>query len=399
MRFSLASFRPRRRQAASGARLTLESLEHRWLPTATFPITRLPGAEAPAVATSLNGESVVAWDRNGRVYAQLFAANGHTLGGVFQVGSTIRSPLSRTLISQATGPQVAMDGRGNFVVVWEYPGLAGGIAARRFTAHGVPRGPAFVVAEGSSLQLDSLGSYGVAMQPNGNFLIASSTNSMGEDTFGADLYSAAGRHLKSIVFPATVTFGGNVEVLDAPSVAATASGFRVVCVNEPADSSELLVFNYSSAGKLRGTLPVPHPAATANQGEENPFLAADAQGHAVLVYQHYTASGVDSTLALAIDPSGTPSPVRVLQAGASSTTALSGVALDPGGAHFVTVQSPQGSHARLSEFNSDGSAQATTDLGPGSSEPAVAVSPRHQYLVVYTVTTRHGIFARRGQLS
>src|SRR5262249_21380105 len=70
---------------------------------------------APAVAMTDSGAFVVAWQSadatNQGVFAQLYDANGQQVGGEFQVNTT-------TAGNQQL-PCVAMDGSGNFIVVWQ----------------------------------------------------------------------------------------------------------------------------------------------------------------------------------------------------------------------------------------------------------------------------------------
>lgn len=123
------------------------------------------------VAMDPNGGFIVAWtsdissgndDSEASVQGRRFASDGSPLGEDFQVNS------------YTTGPQwfplVAVDGEGEFIVVWEGDGAAGSgdIQGRRFASDGSPRGGELQIsASTASLQ----GSPDVAMDERGNFMV------------------------------------------------------------------------------------------------------------------------------------------------------------------------------------------------------------------------------------
>ena len=95
---------------------------------------------SPAVATDANGSFVVVWEgktfseatqtvRN-IVCGQRFNANGLPQGSEFRI--------STDTYQYGVFPDVAMDGAGNFTVVWMSQDGARGIFARRYNASGVP---------------------------------------------------------------------------------------------------------------------------------------------------------------------------------------------------------------------------------------------------------------------
>lgn len=91
-------------------------------------------ASRPSVATDSAGNFVVAFTAEvgesaaPRVLAERFSAAGTPEGGLFQVSAADAPPL--------TGPSVAEDGAGNFVVTWNADADGPEIVARRFTATG-----------------------------------------------------------------------------------------------------------------------------------------------------------------------------------------------------------------------------------------------------------------------
>lgn len=98
------------------------------------------GQTRPAVAMDRSGNFVVVWqdDRldgsRGGIFGRRYDASLAAWGaeGVFAV--------NLTTAGDQTDPDVAMDGEGNFTVVWTSPDADGtGIVARRFAADGTPR--------------------------------------------------------------------------------------------------------------------------------------------------------------------------------------------------------------------------------------------------------------------
>ncbi|MEO7793343.1 MAG: hypothetical protein ABIV06_01105, partial [Thermoanaerobaculia bacterium] len=105
------------------------------------------GQRYPAVAADSEGNFIVVWDSFGSsggdtssfsIQAQRYAANGAALGAQFQV-NTYTTNAQRY-------PTVAVDGAGNFLVVWQSLGSNGtdsdssSIRGRRFDANGTPVG-------------------------------------------------------------------------------------------------------------------------------------------------------------------------------------------------------------------------------------------------------------------
>ena len=128
----------------------------------------------PAVALEDGGAFVVVWQSNYQdtsgdgIFGQRFRANGTTNGGEFQVHSF-------TTGYQAF-PDVALDGGGRFVVVWQSDGQDGsyyGVFGQRYAANGNPDGGEFPVNSFTpgdqnrpSLDVNDPGAFVVAWQSN-----------------------------------------------------------------------------------------------------------------------------------------------------------------------------------------------------------------------------------------
>src|SRR5262245_42259261 len=132
------------------SRLALQRLEARDAPT-VVPVggefranTYTTNIQAlPAVAVDADGDFVVAWNsylQDGSlygVYAQRYNGEGVPQGAEFRANTTTTGHQS--------GPAVAVDAGGNFVIAWasQQDGSQSGVYARRYSAAGVPLGPEF----------------------------------------------------------------------------------------------------------------------------------------------------------------------------------------------------------------------------------------------------------------
>src|SRR5688572_5729817 len=181
------------------ARLVAEQLEPRRLLSDVIPV----GPEfrvntytssfqlEPVVAMDADGDFVTAWQSsfqdgdNGGIYAQRYDAAGDPLGPEFRVNTV-------TAFDQ-TRPAIAMDANGSFVVAWDNSSLQGDseVHAQRFNSAGVPQGGEFRV---NTYTTDNQGAAAVAMDADGDFVIAWHSLDQGEDGFAvyAQRFNAAG---------------------------------------------------------------------------------------------------------------------------------------------------------------------------------------------------------------
>jgi hypothetical protein len=146
----------------------------------------------PVIAMDPAGAFVVAWSSQSQdgsgwgVFAQRFDASGNAQGGEFQVNTYTQD--------DQTNPAVATDASGNFVVAWQshnQDGSGWGVYAQRFNAAGNPVGGEFRV---NSYTQDDQDSPSVAVESNGNFLVAWESHNQDGDSWGiyAQRYDAAG---------------------------------------------------------------------------------------------------------------------------------------------------------------------------------------------------------------
>ena len=227
----------------------------------------------PTVAADSAGNFVVVWEFNpakpGYLLLQRFAASGAPLGTPFWLGWPSFRPVAAVapagdfvvvwqgfafapslwnVIGQrfdssgapsgpkflvntfTTGyelhPSVGTDASGNFVVVWDGPGVddpVAGIFGQRFTVSGDPLGPEFRV---NTYTTNDQRYASVAADPAGNFVVT--WQSEGQDGSGWDVF---GQRFASSGAPLGAEFRVNTSTTafqGRPSVSADASGNFVV---------------------------------------------------------------------------------------------------------------------------------------------------------------------------
>ncbi|KAB2966651.1 MAG: hypothetical protein F9K18_05280 [Thermoanaerobaculia bacterium] len=166
--------------------------------------------EYPTVAAGSQGNFVVVWESNGSggtdqdslsIQARRFDASGTPLGADFQVNTYTTSWQGRVAM--------AMDGGGNFIVVWTSNGSGGtdtsssSIQAQRFAADGTPQGAQFQV---NSYTTGYQANPAVAADSRGNFVVVwQSWGSGGTDN---DSLSVQGQRFDSLGDP----LGGEFQV-------------------------------------------------------------------------------------------------------------------------------------------------------------------------------------------
>jgi hypothetical protein len=151
--------------------------------------------QAPAIAIDSDGKSVITWtsygndgDRDG-VYGQRFDETGQTQGSEFSVNTTTGG--------WQNGSDVAMDGNGNFTVVWQSDSqdeYGWGIYSRRFNEYGTAlSGEVRVNQYGQNNQMAPQ----IAMDLDGDAIIAWSSWGQDGSNYGvyARRYSPAGAPL------------------------------------------------------------------------------------------------------------------------------------------------------------------------------------------------------------
>ncbi len=245
----------------------------------------------PAVAADAAGNFVVVWASQGQedpdfagVFGQRFDASGAPVGSEFQVNSFT------TQIQ--TKPALAMDDSGNFVVVWESNGQDGaafGIFGQRFDAGGVPQGAEFPV---NTYTTGMQNTPAVAVDGSGDFVVV--WQSYGQDG-NLSHYSVFGRRFNSSGTPASGEFQVNTFTTGPqrdPAVAVNAAGDFVVAWQSYLQDGAFygIVGRRFSAGGTPQGGEFPVNSVTVNN-QVVPAVAADSLGNFVVVWEDKAADG------------------------------------------------------------------------------------------------------------
>jgi hypothetical protein len=233
----------------------------------------------PAVAVDASGAFVVTWnayaDGSMDAFAQRFDAAGTRRGGQFRVNSYTTNQQQQAV--------VASDAAGNFVVAWisrDQDGSQYGIFAQRYDSSGAPRGGEFRVNEYTTSWQQQPA---VAADAAGRFVVA--WYSDGQDgSYGsvfARRYDASGA-------PQGAEFPVNTSTAQSqfwPSVSQDPhGGFVVTWVSDGQDGSGFGVFaqRYDSAGQPLGGELLVNTHTPSSQ--TNPVVAADDVGNFVVAW-------------------------------------------------------------------------------------------------------------------
>ena len=188
------------------------------------PTTLSDNQTEASVAMDANGNFVVVWTSDGNldgdgkgIFAQRFDASGTKLGA--EVG------VNTTSAQDQVQAAVAMDANGNYVVVWssdrQDPDGSKGVYGQRYNAVGVAQGGEFRI---NSTAAGDQVSPSVAMNANGDFTVAWTSNQSGTLDVYARRYNAAGTALGAEMLVNTTLAGQQTEA----SVAMDASGNFIV---------------------------------------------------------------------------------------------------------------------------------------------------------------------------
>jgi VCBS repeat-containing protein len=241
--------------------------------------------QAPAVAMSADGAFVIAWQgsvQDGSGYsieAKLYDAAGAAQGGEFRVNTTTTN--------DQKSPDVAMDGDGNFIVIWKsfQDGSGFGIYAQRYDSTGAALDGEFQINTttlGDQIDPD------IAMDAMGDFVVAWGSNN-GDTGYGiyAQYYQdGSGTPSGMGEFRVNTTTGGTVE---KPAVAMSATGdFTVAWQSDGQDGNGLGIYSQRYSGN--GGSPLAQGAeqrvnTMISGAQDLPALAMDAFGDTTAVWE------------------------------------------------------------------------------------------------------------------
>ena len=235
----------------------------------------------PQVAAGPAGNFVVVWESRKQddpkfsgVFGQRFGSAGTAVGTEFQV-NTFTS-------GKQENPAVAIDPAGNFVVVWESPTALDEdvILGQRYDSTGATVGTEFVI---SSVDGNDKEKAAVAMDGSGNFAVVWENH-----YFDGDREGVAARRYDSTGAPVGTEFRVNTYTTNVQEHAAlamdAAGNFVVVWDSYNQDGSYEGIFGqrYNSSGAAVGTEFQANTYTTHEQ--EDPAVAIDTAGNFVVVW-------------------------------------------------------------------------------------------------------------------
>lgn len=236
----------------------------------------------PAVAMDGAGDFVVVWVSSGQdgsgfgIYAQRYDASGTRVDSEFRVNTNTTG--------DQLNPAVAIDAAGAFVITWESSGQDGsgyGVYAQRYNSAGATAGNEFRV---NSFTTGAQQAAAVAMDGTGAFVIT--WESSGQDGSGMGIYS---QRYTAAGAPQGTEFRVNTYTTNEqyqPSVAVdTVGDFTITWQSFGQDGSNLGIEaqRYNSSGIVQGS----EFQVNVNTlfGQSNPSISIDSAGEFVVVWQ------------------------------------------------------------------------------------------------------------------
>ncbi len=145
----------------------------------------------PCIAVNSKGNVIISWvDRRENyksdIYAQRYSSDGSAEGQNFKVNKYVEN-------AKQYRPHSAVDGQGNFLIVWQFDNDSLGVYAQRYDQNGDPLGDNFQVTnfDGGSISNYSA----IAMDRTGRFVIAWDDYYTGNGDIYGQRYSSDGKPL------------------------------------------------------------------------------------------------------------------------------------------------------------------------------------------------------------
>jgi Ca2+-binding RTX toxin-like protein len=242
----------------------------------------------PVIAGSPGQGFVVTWMSSGQdgdadgIYAQRYDRKGNPQGNEFQVNTfTARGQ---------THPAIAMNADGNFIISWssrdQINGHAGDVFAQRYNSQGVPQGDEIFV--NTTINGDQ-GDSAIALDAEGNFVITWS--SYGQDGSGFGIYA---RRYAQDGTPLSGEFQVNTitdNEQERPAIALDAEGNFIITWASYAENNQgIYARRYNQEGIALDNQEFRVNTTLAN-AQDDPAIAIDSQGNAIIVWQSQTDTG------------------------------------------------------------------------------------------------------------
>jgi hypothetical protein len=249
----------------------------------------------PKVAVDGSGNFVVVWtsyaqigDDKGGIFGQRYDSSGDPVGGEFHVNTYTTN--------YQYGPSVAMDASGSFVVVWTSIGQDGdgyGVFGQRYDASGTPQGTEFQV---NTTTTGAQFAPAVAMENSGTFVVVWSSGT------AVPNYDVVGQRYNSAGTPLGGEFMINTQTgIDAaiPAIAMDDDGdFAVVWRQYDADASGIFGQRFDGAGRAR---------ETSSRSTRTPREISDTRASPSTAVTSSSSPGTASARTTRAAPASTPS--------------------------------------------------------------------------------------------
>ncbi len=357
--------------------------------------------EQPDIAIDPLGNFVITWQSNGQdgdgygIFARAYDSNANPLSSEFQVNTLTTG--------DQIDPAIGMDNNGNFIITWTNDGAGYSgqdIYGQRFNSSGQVLGPQFqanLSTEGDQTNSD------VAMDGVGNFVVVyesdfqnSSTN--GQDTDGTGIFGQRFDTTGALVgqeFRINTTTQNDQS---APVVAMNSQGeFVAIWVSQLQDGSGPGIFGqrYSSAGSPVG---LEFQVNTTTEGEQiNPAVAIDENGNFVVTWQSDSQDGKDKdgygVYARRYNATGSPTTSEILVNDTTQGDQIDpSVAIDAAGNFTIVWASENGDGDGYGIFGQsfleDGSQDGGEFRVNQNSEddqtfPAIGLTPSSEYVITW----------------
>ena len=243
----------------------------------------------PQIAIADSGSFAVVWIsykvmQGANIAARLFDPNGNPLGNEFIVNTFNEGYQGE--------PDIAMDTQGNFVIVWQswdQDGDGFGIFARKYSREGNPQGSPFQV---NKTAVDDQMHPSVAMDGEGNFSVV--WTSFGQDDRLTGIFAQRISRLNEFLGP---EFQVNITTQgwqDWPDIAMDRWGNFIICWHDirfTADDYDIYARTFDKTAAIKG------PEFRVNTYTQNrqmyPSIAADPQGNFTVCWQSENQDGED----------------------------------------------------------------------------------------------------------
>jgi hypothetical protein len=243
--------------------------------------TGTAGQATPAIAMNASGNFVIAWtDRRAGywdIYAQRYSSSGTPLGSNFKVSDAAYEYYGER------DPAIAMNGNGDFVIVWEDFGnimYDSDIYGQMYYSDGVPYGSTFKVNDDFS----AAGQFSpaVAMDNSGNFIVTwQDTRPNGEYNIYAQRYNSAGSRQDSN-FKVNDDTGSAWQI--NPSIATSDGTFLITWQDYREGNPDIYFRVYQLSGTpLDSSYKLSDDTGTA--GQSLPVITHDGGGDFVFVWE------------------------------------------------------------------------------------------------------------------